>query len=136
MLDWRGKTNEEALAAWNNDESVWSVECGGLGPGYEQCIQLMAFEMLRAMVENPPEDWTAFEAESDDATKLWKAYHDKIGSDPKVEHVVKTLRVSGAQFGAAMQIAIIFARHGYSQGLEKAPKDRLIQVARTFPTLE
>jgi hypothetical protein len=135
MLDWRGVTNEEALAAWDKGDSIWSASMGGLGPGYEQCIQLMGFEMLRAILENPPKDWKEFD-DAETGLDKWRDYCKGIESKPKVAHVVKTLRVSGAQYGAAMNLATVLARNGYSEGLEKVDKDRLIQVMRTFPTLE
>lgn len=43
-MDWRTATNETALAAWDAGEPVWSCDMGGMGPGYEQCIQIMGFD--------------------------------------------------------------------------------------------
>lgn len=42
-----GKTVEDVLRRWDEGSSVWSVEMGGLGPGYEQCIQVLAMELIR-----------------------------------------------------------------------------------------
>lgn len=41
------ETAAEALAAWDEGKIVTTVELGGLGPGYEQAIQVCAFEMIR-----------------------------------------------------------------------------------------
>jgi hypothetical protein len=32
--------NREVLKQWDNDEIVWSIELGGLGPSYEQALTL------------------------------------------------------------------------------------------------
>jgi hypothetical protein len=131
MLDWKNATNEDALAAWDAGDSVWSVELGGLGPGYEQCIQLMGFETLRAMLANPPADWAAFTDDKD----AWKAYREMIEALPEVKAAIAALQPSGAQFGAAMNIASVFARKGYAAGLAMAESDRHIQVRKSFPSL-
>jgi hypothetical protein len=130
MIDYKKATNEEVLAEWDSGGSVWSIELGGLGPGYEQCIQLMGFEMLRAIIASPP-DW---EKMSDDMT-AWRAFRDQIEKDDGVAKVVEKLGPSGAQHGAAMNLATVFARNGYSKGMEMVPDDRRIQVSKTFPSL-
>lgn len=129
-------TNEDVLRAWDAGDSVWSCSLGGLGPGYEQCIQLMGFEMLRAMLANPF-DWDGFEGVGDGEKRArWEAYSEKIEADPTVAKTVKHLQPSGAQHGAAMNIASVFARNGYAKGMAMVPDDRRIQVRKHFPTLE
>lgn len=125
-------TNAEALAEWDSGGSVWSCEMGGMGPGYEQCIQVMAFEMLRAIVANPPANWKDFQDEQD----KWRAYRDQIEALPSVKGVIEKLRPSGAQFGAAMSMACMFARNGYAEAMATVPDDRRIQVSKNFPTLQ
>lgn len=126
MIDFSNATNEDALAEWDRGGSVWSCEMGGLGPGYEQCIQLMGFEMLRAMVENPPTSWDGDEDQR-------RKYLDQIEDAPNVKSVVEKIGPTGAQFGAAMNIALVFARNGYAEGMALIPKDRRIQVSKNFP---
>jgi hypothetical protein len=133
-MDWRNSTNEDALAAWDRGEPVWSCDMGGMGPGYEQCIQLMGFEMLRAMVASPPENWEVLTGP--DGRDAWSEYKDKIEAVPGVKAAIESLQPSGAQFGAAMNIASVFARNGYSGGVEKIPEERRIQVSKNFPTLD
>lgn len=128
-MDCRTATNEDILAAWDAGDSIWSCEMGGMGPGYEQCIQIMGFEMLRAMLANRP-NWEKMEGPA------WRDYVDKIDADPKVKLTVKTIGLSGAQHGAAMHIAAIFAKNGYAKGMAMVPENRRIQVRRAFPTLE
>jgi hypothetical protein len=131
-MDWRKSTNEDALAAWDKNEPIWSCDMGGMGPGYEQAIQLMGFEMLRAIVANPPP--VAFEALRLNKEEF-KAYSDKIEKLPAVKEVISKVQPSGAQFGAAMNIAFVFAINGYAKGMEMVPEDRRIQVQKEMPTL-
>ena len=139
-MNWREATNEQALEAWDNNELIWSCSMGGLGPGYEQCIQLMGFEMLRAMLADMPDSWEKLTPEDrdsaevkDEKRKRWEAFKDKIENVPAVKALIKQLRPSGAQFGAAINIASVFARNGYSRGMELVPEDRRIQVQKKFP---
>ena len=125
-------TNEDVLKAWDTGDSVWSCELGGIGPGYEQCIQLMGFEMLRAMLANPI-DWEAMSGDEHKAER--QAYYDKIEAAPGVKAAIEKLQPSGAQHGAAMNIASVFARNGYAKGMDMVPKDRRIQVRKNFPSL-
>jgi hypothetical protein len=129
MIDWKSATNEDALAEWDRGGSVWSCELGGLGPGYEQCIQIMGFEFLRAMLADP------FDYSKADDKDQWKAYIDKIEGMPGPKSVIEQLSPSGAQFGAAMNIASVFARNGYSKGMDMVPEDRRIQVSKDFQSI-
>lgn len=132
-MDWRTATNEDALAAWDRGEPVWTCDQGGMGPGYEQCIQIMGFEILRAMLSHPV-NWDELTGES--GRDKWRAYRDMIDGLPEVKKVVSHLSPSGAQHGAAMNIASVFARNGYAGGMEMVPQDRRIQVSKNFPTLD
>src|SRR5688572_10010547 len=42
-----------ALERWDAGQTVFTIELGGLGPGYEQCIHIAAFEAIRAFVDRP-----------------------------------------------------------------------------------
>ncbi len=132
-MDWHNATNEDVLKAWDSGEPIWTCEMGGMGPGYEQCIQLMAMEMFRAMVARPPADWDKLTDE--DGRDAWRSYRDEIEKVPSVKSTIETLGPSGAQFGAAMNIASTFAINGYAKGMEKVPDDRRILVSKNFPTL-
>lgn len=130
MIDYRSASNEDALTEWDNGGVIWSCEMGGLGPGYEQCIQIMTFEFLRAMLADPFD----YDGKADDK-EAWRAYVDRIEAMPGPKSIIETLGPSGAQFGAAMNIAGVFARHGYARGMEMVPKNRRIQVSKTFPSM-
>lgn len=124
-------SNEQVLDKWDDDELVWTIELGGMGPGYEQCIQIMVFEMLRAMMDAPPADWSALEA--DDGI-LWRRYCDQI--DASIKPILGALSPSGAQHGAAISTAARFARDGYSAAMATVPDDRRIMVCKRFPQWE
>lgn len=128
MIDYKTASNEDALAEWDRGGSVWSCSMGGLGPGYEQCIQIMGFEFLRAMLADPFD----YASSANDGDK-WRAYIDRIEQMPEPARIIKKLGPTGAQFGAAMNIASVFARNGYSAGMLMVPEDRRIQVRKSFP---
>ena len=52
------KTASEALARWDAGGSVFTLEMGGLGPGYEQVIHIVVFELIRAF-KDVRIDWAA-----------------------------------------------------------------------------
>lgn len=117
-------TAYEALASWDEGKPIWSVSMGGLGPSYEQAIQNMAFEILRSLLIYPPE----WERMGDD--KLYaEKYRDKIEKTTNVSKVVEYTQPSGAQFGAAMNLAMVIARQGYAVALGKVPEERHILVS-------
>lgn len=129
--------NCEALVkAWDDGEIIWSIEMGGLGPGYEQAIQITAMEILRYMLAHPP-DWEKIDADPEDApygSRAWDVYRDEMDKSLFGEgNPCEELGLSGAQFSAACNIAVVFLRNGYQEGLAKAPDDRRIQVSRSFP---
>lgn len=111
------------LARWDKGDSVWSIEMGGLGPGYEQCIQITAAEVLRWLLANKP-----------DLDKEWATMRDKLDREVGYVDPVKKLGLSGAQWGAGVSLAA----HLYRQGpraimSDDKMKDRHIQVCRAFP---
>jgi hypothetical protein len=116
-----GKDAEDWLARWDAGRSVWSIEMGGMGPGYEQCIQIVAAEVLRwLLLAKPTEE-----------SKWWE-YGGMMEKavQPKVDH----LGLSGAQWGAGVNLAGHLYRKG-PRGVMTDPevKDRKIQVQKNFP---
>lgn len=117
-----GKDAADWLARWDRGDSVWSVEMGGLGPGYEQCIQAMAAEFLRAMLADKPN------LDGD-----WSEFRKKLDALPCIDQ----LGPSGAQYGAAVGLAAqIYRRGPRACFTDPAVKERLIQVSKTFPGME
>lgn len=43
----------DVLAKWDAGEAIWSVQLGGIGPGYEQTIQVLIMELLRDNLTRP-----------------------------------------------------------------------------------
>ncbi len=118
----------EWLKRWDEGRGVWTIEMGGLGPGYEQCIHITAAEIIRY-----------FLAEKHDSSlwidkDIWKQVRDKMEPVVLEIPVVKNLGLSGAQWGAAVSIAsAIYMRGPREIMTDKATKDRHIQVSKNFP---
>ena len=121
-----GATIDEWLRRWDAGESVWTIEMGGLGPGYEQALQMAVVEVVRHLVGNPPtsgvdEQWWA-------ATS--RVLDDRVLRGP----VVRPLGLSGAQWGAAVGLGINLYRQGPRVTMaDPELVDRHIQVQRDFP---
>lgn len=116
------------LKRWDENKSVWSIEMGGLGPGYEQCIHITCAEMLRYFLAQN------FDFDAIEKAGEWETVRDQIDKEIFEIPAVKSLGLSGAQYGAAMSLAGHFYRKG-PRGVmtDKAVKDRHIQVSREFP---
>lgn len=120
-------TVDDALKQWDAGESVFSVEMGGIGPGYEMAIQGLVFEMLRELryLTLPPVGAEVDRELSDEFIRV----SDEVAKrcDP-----LPWARFSGAQVSAAQSlVACIMRRGGYRAALrDEAVKDRLIQVCK------
>lgn len=113
------ETAEEALKRWDAGETVFTVEMGGLGPSYEQCIHVAAFELIRGLLREGPIDW------DDDSDDLIARADKILRASPRV----KELGLSGAQAGAAQNLAFRTLRVGWAKAINEVP-DRLIQVSQ------
>ena len=107
----------ELVAAWDRGDSLWTVEMGGLGPGYEQAIQVAMIEIVRDNIDKPlpvPED------------------ADSWGDDTLRKHSSALGGLSGAQAGAARSLAYRILKNGYGPTLDSMrqhDKERLTQVS-------
>ncbi len=126
-----GSSCEEVLRRWDEGDSVWSVELGGLGPGYEQAIQLTGFEILRVLLDLKP-DAETWANEGDQGP--WKALMEKV--EERVNPITSKLGLSGAQWGAGVNLACVFYRNGPTKALEMVDRKRHIQVRKNFPCLD
>jgi len=123
-----GKDSAEWLKRWDAGDGVWSIEMGGLGPGYEQCIHITMAEILRFMLEKK------YDVSRWEDKDKWATDRDEIEKFGLFNPIVKELGLSGAQWGAAMNLAAMFYRHGPVHVMnDERVKDRHIQVQRTFP---
>ena len=112
---------EQALERWDAGETVFTVSMGGLGPGYEQCIHILVFEIVRdhiAAGEPLPDD---------DEEGAWVGW-----GDAAVTRLDPDIGFSGAQVGAAKNLAARTLKVGWRAALEEVP-DRHIQVSRQMP---
>lgn len=128
-------TAAEWLAKWDDGETIPSVSMGGFSDDYEQAIQITAAEILRYLLEESP-DLVVMPKE--DMPPFWE----------KADRVVfKRLEplglsgercrwgLSGAQYGAARNLAAIFYRRGPSEAMADADvADRIIAInnAKSF----
>jgi hypothetical protein len=123
-----GASGADWLDRWDRGDACWTIEMGGLGPGYEQCIHITAAEVLRHLIHGKYEHVKWSDAEQ------WKQDRERIEKWSFEAPIVKQLGLSGAQWGAALQLATQF----YSKGprailTDPKLKDRHIQVQKNFP---
>lgn len=116
------------LARWDAGKGIWSIEMGGLGPGYEQCIQITAAEVLRYLIDNKVDCASQYEGDA------WKALSSAIDKSLWANPKINDLGLSGAQAGAAKSLGTMLYKLG-PRGMmnDERVKDRHIQVQRTFP---
>lgn len=123
-----GADATEWLRRWDSGKICWTLEMGGLGPGYEQCIHITCAEILRHMLakQYDASKW----AEAD----IWKQVQDETETMSHENKVIKLIGLSGAQWGAALQLAAKFYMDGPRSIMADARvKDRHIQVSCNFP---
>lgn len=106
-----GKDAADLLSRWDDGRGVWSLMMGGFGPGYEQALQIAAFEVLRHLLNG-----------------------GKIDALDSVLAKVDYLGLSGAQWGAARSLACAFHELGPRKVHEDYESDRHIQVSKFFPS--
>lgn len=108
-------TLKQAVKQYDSGSPIWSIEMGGLGPGYEQGIQLSCFEIIKKLKFIAPKgNQATINKRLDDALSIVDKRHN-IGH-------------SGASAGASMWLAYKFMKTGYAETINTAPKNRLIQV--------
>lgn len=110
---------DEAIKRWDDGESLFTVEMGGMGPGYEQAIQVTFMELLRMR-----DQWFGI-----DDDRL----NDTMNECMWANDEIKKLRLSGAQAGAAKNLACHFTRQGWEETLKTIDDDRHIQISKGFP---
>jgi hypothetical protein len=124
-----GQDAADWLRRWDEGKTVWSIEMGGLGPGYEQCIAILTAEILRIYLDKKY-DFDA--AEKDEL--IWNNIRKERDEILFSNKVVSDLGVSGAQMGAAANLAGHLYRRGPVAVMnDPEVKDRHIQISRQFP---
>ena len=116
------ETAQEWIEAWDRGEIVWTVEMGGIGPGYEQALQECAVELVRGFLLLEDWDWEDYDWDE------LKEHRQQIFRD-KINPTNPGL--SGAQVGAATHIAVHFCRCGPNKALNwETAKDRKIMIQK------
>jgi hypothetical protein len=127
-IEMYGSDAVDWLKRWDEGRTVWSIEMGGLGPGYEQCIHITCAEILRVMLEGK------FDHSKWSDKDQWKRDRDAISDLVMAVPAVKALGLSGAQWGGALNVASNLYMHGPRKLLtDERVKDRHIQVSNNFP---
>lgn len=107
---------KKRIADYNDPQagtSVWSIEMGGIGPGYEQAIQDLSIEMLDLLLLD------------------YKFVNDRDLQDKVLMKYCEDRGYSGAQWGAARNLAYHLYRKGLATLDEPEIKDRKILVHST-----
>jgi hypothetical protein len=113
-------TVADALAKWDANQTVFTVQMGGLGPGYDMAIAALAFELMRVWQDV---DFTANDFRARLESLAEPVIH-RCNDEPWGGF-------SGAQVGTAQRLASNVCRRGYRIALrDNAVKDRLIQVCK------
>jgi hypothetical protein len=120
-------TAREQVERWDAGQSIWTLEMGGMGPGYEQAIQVLAIEITR---DNLDKFVPANEAE-------YRTFGDSTITriDVKLpDGSYSCGGFSGAQAGAAKSLALQWLREGPAALLARPEaKDRKIQASKSWP---
>lgn len=125
-------TVDQLLAQWDAGGIVRSISLGGLGPGYEQAIQVAAIEMARAgrdfeLIPDEPSEKT---------NRRWSDICHKA-----IEPMNKLYGLSGAQFGQASWLAYQWCNGGgpadlIARARQRGEPDRVIQISNHWPRAE
>lgn len=119
-------TIKELIDAWDKGEIITSIELGGLGPGYEQALQIAAVEFARAIKDQP------FDKDSNEDGAKARKICDKITfNHPEVKGI------TGAQYRQALWLAWQWCFvQGPARLIRRAKDDgweaRIIMVSKRF----
>lgn len=122
-----GTDAAEWLKRWDAGDIVWTVEMGGLGPGYEQAIQITVAEMLRYLLSEPQD------TESWKDEEKWPPERDRLYEKMRENQTVNDLGLSGAQAGSALSLAVAIYLRGPRDCIDQVPKYRQIMVSKGWP---
>jgi hypothetical protein len=123
-----GADARDWLTRWDEGRIVWTIQMGGLGPSYEQCIHITCAEILRY--------WFASDTKVEDfeTDEQCKAISERTREASFKNATIDKLGLSGAQYGAAQNIASFLFRRGPRFVMnDPMVKSRHIQVQRNFP---
>src|SRR5437667_4684256 len=108
-------TVDDALTRWDSGDSIFTVEMGGLGPGYEQCIHIVCFALLRHFKDAPRE---LFDDSEESRARIGHMMDEWLWAEPEINK----LGLSGAQAGAGKTLAYRALRDGWREMVLSAKK--------------
>lgn len=120
-------TWQQAAKRWAEGNIVWTVALGGLGPSYEQCIQILVFETMARW----PKETFNLQPSAKGYPDEFNVFFEDLAT--KLDH---SLEFSGNQVEMAKHTAWQFMHFGYEEMLAKAPRHRKIMVQKKFPNWE
>lgn len=118
----------EWVKRWDKGDSIWSIEMGGFGPGYEQAIQITVVETVRWLIlrDYNKEEWGNPE--------VWKKDSEDIERVLLENPIIQRLGLSGNQWGAALQLACKMYMLGpIAIMTDDKISNRKIQIRKNFP---
>jgi hypothetical protein len=122
------KSTFDMIRRWDAGEGLWTLEMGGLGPGYEQAIQVGMIESLRLLT---PETLPTDEKELNEFLDRGVSYYNDNFENG----------LSGAQAGAIKWLTLNILQRGYEGFIEWARQNckekdegsRMIQISNHWP---
>lgn len=120
-------TVTDALKLWDDGELLWSLEMGGLGPAYEQAIQVGIIELCRRIYPLPVME--------DDKLDEYLEEH--------IHQVIKDSNgglqgLSGAQAQAIKSLAYHYCSRGWRTVLldyRESDRERLTMISNQWPRM-
>lgn len=123
-----GKTGADWVARWDAGDIIWTIDMGGMGPGYEQALQTAAVEMVRWFVKDKTDP--AIFADEEEYPKLRDRMDDELFNGGPLSG----MGLSGAQVGAARNLACFMYRDGPESVMaDDRVKDRHIMISNKWP---
>ena len=118
------ETAQEQVQRWDRGETIWTVEMGCLGPGYEQAIQVAAVEITR--------DYLGKDIPSRDSDE-WERFIESFGEATIIRITGSLGGLTGAMEGAAKNLALQWLIKGPSKVMDEVPKNQHIQCSKAWP---
>ena len=119
-----GANAQEWLSRWDRGDTVWTVVLGGLGPSYDQCINIAVAEVVRALlVRRPKLEGGALLLADDDWLR------------DVLMDTLKGVGLSGAQYGSARGFGFQLYAQGPMKAIQQYPEDRHTMASKRWPIL-
>lgn len=127
------QTIDEVLSKWDDGKSVVSIEMGGIGPSYEQAIQIIAMELIRCIISRPEirKLMERQEVLTDDHRDVLNRFMEE--ETHRIDREKELEGITGAMTAAGQNIAFMFTHRGPAVAILEAPPERRIQISKMWP---